>query len=331
MFEFFELVVRVLLQLHAQLNQHALDFRRPHLSMRISECLCGSISAKCVKNILNACSCLNFATLFCSNSHGFGIGETTMRIEMRGTPVDILTEDETLSRIEKAMASRVRLQHVALNVAKLMSLQKNAELREDVISSDIVGIDGMGIVLAIKLLGYSNVTRMSGVDVMNSTLALCAREGYRPFFLGAKPDIVKAAVLLARTRYPGLVFAGYHDGYFKEQDEDDVLKIIQQSGADCLFIGMPTPRKERLLRMWRERLHVPFIMGVGGGLDVLAGKVKRAPLWMQKNGLEWVYRIYQEPGRMWWRYLSTNTVFAGYLLQLACDRAFQQRYKTKVP
>jgi N-acetylglucosaminyldiphosphoundecaprenol N-acetyl-beta-D-mannosaminyltransferase len=252
-----------------------------------------------------------------------------MRIKMRGTPVDILTEHETLARIENALVTRVRLQHVALNVAKLMSLQKNAELREDVISSDVVGIDGMGIVLAIKLLGYSKVTRTSGVDVMNSTLDLCARTGYRPFFLGAKPDVVKAAVLLAKTRHSGLEFAGYHDGYFSEQDEEDVLKIIQQSGADCLFIGMPTPRKERLLRKWRERLDVPFIMGVGGGLDVLAGRVKRAPLWMQRNGLEWAYRIYQEPGRMWWRYLSTNTVFAGYLIQLVLERVFLQRYKSK--
>jgi N-acetylglucosaminyldiphosphoundecaprenol N-acetyl-beta-D-mannosaminyltransferase len=219
---------------------------------------------------------------------------------------------------------------VALNVAKLISLQSNAELREDVISSDIVGIDGMGIVLALKLLGYPNVSRMAGVDLMDSTLALCARKHYRPFFLGARSDVIKTAMLLTQARHPGLVFAGYHDGYFKEQDEDDVLKQIQQSGADCLFIGMPTPRKERLLRMWRDRLNVPFIMGVGGGLDVLAGKVKRAPMWMQNTGLEWLYRIYQEPSRMWWRYLRTNTIFVGYLFRLLLSRASRQRYGVKL-
>jgi N-acetylglucosaminyldiphosphoundecaprenol N-acetyl-beta-D-mannosaminyltransferase len=93
------------------------------------------------------------------------------------------------------------------------------------------------------------------------------------------------------------------------------VDAIRVSGADCLFIGMPTPRKERFLAAHRDLLGVPFIMGVGGSFDVVAGKVNRAPAKLQALGLEWLYRVYQEPGRMWWRYAKTNTIFAFLLLR----------------
>lgn len=245
-----------------------------------------------------------------------------MRIGLLGIPVDILSIDETLSMVDHAIRSRTRLQHVALNVAKLVTLRTNRELYDDVVSSDIVGIDGMGIVLALKVLGYSQASRVAGIDLLEQSLSLCARKGYRPFFLGAKQDVVERAMAVARQRHPGLEFAGFRDGYFTKHQQDEVLQQIKASGADCLFIGMPTPRKEGLLASWRESLDVPFIMGVGGSFDVLAGKVSRAPAWMQNNGLEWAYRIYQEPSRMWWRYLTTNTVFFGLLVQLAIARMF---------
>jgi N-acetylglucosaminyldiphosphoundecaprenol N-acetyl-beta-D-mannosaminyltransferase len=92
-----------------------------------------------------------------------------------------------------------------------------------------------------------------------------------------------------------------------------VVAAIGASGADCLFVGMPTPRKERFLARYRDTLNVPFIMGVGGSFDVLAGKVNRAPSWMQRTGLEWAFRLLQEPGRMWWRYATTNLAYAGLL------------------
>ena len=249
-----------------------------------------------------------------------GIGEMTMRIQLLGTPVDILSAEETLTKIDSAILSRNRLQHVALNVAKLVSLRTNEELRSDVGNSDLVGIDGMGIVLALRFLGYKSVARVSGVDLMNDTLALCARRGFKPYFLGATAAVLDSAIKIAQQKNPGLKIAGSHHGYFKSEEENQILSDINTSQADCLFIAMPTPRKERLLAKWRTSLNVPFIMGVGGSFDVLAGKVQRAPDWMQRNGLEWAYRVYQEPSRMWWRYLSTNTVFLGLLLKIAFAR-----------
>ena len=211
------------------------------------------------------------------------------------------------------MRDRTRLHHVALNVAKLVEMGRNAELRDDVNASDLVGIDGMGIVLALRLKGIP-ADRVSGVDLMRAVLELCAEEGFKPYFLGAEPAVVAKAAEEARRRYPNLQFAGVKDGYFKPEDEAAVVEDIRNSGADCLFVGMPTPRKERFLAKYRTSLNVPFIMGVGGSFDVLAGKVRRAPELMQRTGFEWLYRVYQEPRRMWWRYARTNTIFAGMML-----------------
>jgi N-acetylglucosaminyldiphosphoundecaprenol N-acetyl-beta-D-mannosaminyltransferase len=151
-------------------------------------------------------------------------------------------------------------------------------------------------------------------------LDICASHGFRPYFLGATDDVARQAAANAVSLYPGLVFAGIHDGYFEEGEEDAVVADIERSGAHCLFVGMPTPRKERFLLRNRQKLSTPFIMGVGGSLDVLAGKVSRAPRWMQRYGLEWFYRIVQEPRRMWWRYLSTNVVFGWMLLGVMAKR-----------
>jgi N-acetylglucosaminyldiphosphoundecaprenol N-acetyl-beta-D-mannosaminyltransferase len=113
--------------------------------------------------------------------------------------------------------------------------------------------------------------------------------------------------------FPSLRIAGARDGYFTQDQESALLEEINASGADCLFIGMPTPRKERWLAAYRECLCVPYAMGVGGSFDILAGRVQRAPALLQKTGFEWFYRVLQEPRRMWWRYTRTNFLFAGML------------------
>jgi N-acetylglucosaminyldiphosphoundecaprenol N-acetyl-beta-D-mannosaminyltransferase len=162
--------------------------------------------------------------------------------------------------------------------------------------------------------------RVAGIDLMEKILARCAIEGFRPFFLGATEQVVQRAIDNVLQRFPDLQIAGVHHGYFTPDHEADVVKFIGASGADCLFIGMPTPRKERFLNKYRDVLTAPFIMGVGGAFDVTAGNVTRAPMWMQRSALEWLYRVYQEPGRMWWRYLSTNTVYVGLLLEVVLQR-----------
>lgn len=253
-----------------------------------------------------------------------------MKVDIMGTPVDALSFPETVERIRGAMRSRVMLHQVSLNVAKLVNMRADPLLREDVLAGDIISADGMGIVLAGRLLGQPVPERVAGVDLMLATLELCAREGYRPFLLGARPEVVAQAAQAACRRFAGLRIAGMHDGYFTPEQEGAIIGEIVASGADCLFIAMPTPRKERFLKQHRSRLQLPFVMGVGGSFDILAGVVSRAPRWMQNSGLEWAYRVIQEPRRMWWRYARTNVAFA-WLLGSEMVRTIWNRKRSSAP
>lgn len=240
-----------------------------------------------------------------------------MRLKFLGVPVDVLTLDETVAKAAIAMRTRRHCQHVALNVAKFINMRNNDQLQQDVVNSDIISIDGMGIVWGGKLLGLNIPERVTGIDLFDRIILMCAQEGFRPYLLGAKKEVLKKAVNNLLIKYPGLEIAGWRDGYFDTCREDEVINAIREFGADCLFIGLPTPRKEHLLARFRDKLNVPFVMGVGGTFDVVAGSVKRAPILVQDFGFEWLYRLLQEPRRLFWRYFTTNTAFA-FLLARAC-------------
>ena len=248
-----------------------------------------------------------------------------MRAEILNCPVDIVTMEETIELARAAMRHKKTMLHVSLNVAKLVNMRSDPVLAADVKNSDVVGIDGMGILWAARLLSLPVKERVAGIDLLQRLLPVCADEGFHPFFLGAKPEVVRKACAAVTARHPAIRFAGTRDGYFSRDQELQVVDEIRSSGADCLFIGLPTPRKERFLSAYRDRLGVPFIMGVGGSFDVLAGEVTRAPQAMQKFGLEWLYRTYQEPRRMWWRYCRTNTIFARMMFS-----AFVRRVASKM-
>lgn len=243
-----------------------------------------------------------------------------MRTNFLGLPVDILTEPETIAAAVRAMRAGVRCQHVALNVAKLVKARSDPELDRDIRDSDIIGIDGMGIALALRLLGQRRAPRVAGIDLFENLIAECAREGFRPFLLGASPSVAEDAARELQRRHPALVIAGSHHGYFSLDEEAAVCRSIAASGAHCLFVAMPTPRKERFMLRNREQLEVPFVMGIGGTLDVVAGKVRRAPRLVQNLGFEWCYRLAQEPRRLATRYLSTNAVFALLMVGEVCAR-----------
>ena len=243
-----------------------------------------------------------------------------MRASFLGCPIDVLSMAETVEVARNAMLRRQRVQHVALNVAKFVNMRSDPVLAADVAGSDIVGVDGMGIVWGARAVGLPVRTRVAGIDLLSELLAICERDGFKPYFLGAAPDVLQRAAERVRERYPALQFAGLADGYFNPKQEAEIVRAIRASGADCLFIGMSTPRKERFLAAHRDELGCPFIMGVGGSFDILAGVTRRAPFLMQRLGLEWLYRIYQEPRRMWWRYARTNMLFAGILAQAVLHR-----------
>ena len=224
-------------------------------------------------------------------------------------PLHALTMDETVALAKQAIEARTPMHQTSLNVAKLVNMRSNPELAQDVSESDVINVDGAGVVWGARLFGIRIPERVAGVDLMEAMFRACAQNGYRPYLLGAEAHVLEAVCARLRVEYPQLEIAGLHDGYFPPEREAEIVRAINESDADCLFVAMPTPRKERFLHRYRAELRPCFIMGVGGSFDVYGGKVKRAPVWMQKAGMEWVFRILQEPKRMWRRYWVTNPAY----------------------
>ena len=251
------------------------------------------------------------------------------RIDFMNVTLHPLTMRETLAHLRDEMHAGRAVTAVSLNVAKLVNLRHDSALRADLAAADLVLPDGMGIVWGARLLGLAVPERVAGIDLMDRMLETCAAEGWRPYFLGARPEVLERAVSAVRKRHPSLNFAGWQHGYFADVETASVVTAIQASGATCLFVGMPTPRKEQFLARHAAHLDMPFLMGVGGSLDILAGETKRAPLVWQNAGLEWLYRTIQEPRRMWRRYLTTNMKFAVLLAWFFVRRRVQQFRTTR--
>jgi len=239
--------------------------------------------------------------------------------ELFGVPVAAITMDITLGLVEEAVATRRPLQIGVVNAAKLVNIQRDTELRADVLSSDLVLADGMAVVWASRLLGRGLPERVTGIDLMMGMLTRANAAGYRVYCLGATPEVLGGVLGRIKREYPGIAIAGSHHGYFKESEEGAVAAHIEAARPDILLIAMTSPRKERFLSRWSRQLAVPVCHGVGGSFDVFAGYVQRAPERWQRMGLEWLYRIKQEPRRLWKRYFTTNSAFvamvAGALLR----------------
>lgn len=235
------------------------------------------------------------------------------RIEAFGCPMDSVTLTETVEYIVAAVSRGEFLQHVVVNVAKIVSMQKDRKLYTSVTNCDLINIDGMGVVWGARLLGCSVPERVAGIDLFNSLVFESAKREFPIFLLGAKQSVVGEAARRLKNRHPNLIIAGINHGYFWG-NEAEVVEKIRSSGAKLLFVAITSPMKENFIDRWKNELGVDFVMGVGGTFDVVSGCVKRAPIWMQSAGLEWFYRVLQEPKRMWRRYLVTNTQFLALLL-----------------
>ena len=236
-----------------------------------------------------------------------------------GVPMHPWTMGETLDEISRRLDEGKFTQHVVVNVAKLVRLQNDSVLRDSVVACDIINVDGMGIVWGAGLLGVDIPERVAGIDLFSNLLHLASERGDSVFLLGARPEVIEKTVKNIQEDYPKLQIAGWHHGYFWD-NEKEVVDIIRYSGAKLLFVGISSPKKEQFINKWREQLGVKFVMGVGGTFDVMAGITRRAPIWMQNAGLEWLYRVIQEPRRMWKRYLVTNSKFIWMLAKEKMNR-----------
>ena len=248
------------------------------------------------------------------------------RITICDIPVDALTMKETVTLIDNAIIEKRPTHHVVINAVKVANAQKDKELKDSIINCDIINADGQGIVWASQILGKPLPERVAGIDLMEELVKLAAEKNYRIFFLGAKEGIVKSVVDTYTKKYGKNIIAGYRNGYFSKDEEPEIAKQIFDSNAQILFVAMSSPKKEIFLNTYKDIIKTPFIMGVGGSFDVVAGLVKRAPKFMQKWGMEWFYRVIQEPRRMWKRYLLGNSSF----IYLVLKEKFKQISKKKL-
>lgn len=231
------------------------------------------------------------------------------RVELFGVSVDPLTMDQTVVAVHRFVECGRPHQHVCLNAAKVVELDGSPALAGAISACDLVSIDGQAVVWASRVLGRPVPERVAGVDLFERLLAEAAQHGLAVYLLGARPEVVAQVRDRALRDHPGLDVVGARSGYWSADEESDVVAEVAASGADLLFLAIPSPRKELFLSDYGDVLGVPFRMGVGGSFDVYAGKTRRAPRWMQRAGLEWCYRLLQEPRRMVRRYLVGNSAF----------------------
>jgi N-acetylglucosaminyldiphosphoundecaprenol N-acetyl-beta-D-mannosaminyltransferase len=250
------------------------------------------------------------------------------RITMMGCQMDNLTMEETVQRVEGFIASGRPHQHVVVNVDKLVKASRDAELRRIINDCALINVDGMPVVWAARLLGKPLKERVAGVDLFEALMERAAQRGWRVFLLGAREEVVAGVKSTYEHKYRGLTIAGYRNGYWKPEQEAGVVAQIAAARADLLFVAISSPKKEQFLGQYQEQMKIPFAMGVGGTFDVAVGRVKRAPLWMQKSGLEWFYRFLQEPRRMFKRYFIDDMAFIWLFLKEAVRPSSKSASKT---
>ncbi|WP_374357600.1 WecB/TagA/CpsF family glycosyltransferase [Pseudoduganella danionis] len=237
------------------------------------------------------------------------------RVTMMGCEMDNLSMEETLQTVEGFIASGKPHQHVVVNVDKLVKASRDAELRRIINECALINIDGMPVVWAARMLGIPIKERVAGVDLFEALMQRSSQKQWRVYLLGAREEVVSAVKQVYEKKYPGLIIAGYRNGYWKPEEEAGVVDAITAARADLLFVAISSPKKEHFLGQYQAQMRIPFAMGVGGTFDVAVGRVKRAPVWMQRSGLEWFYRFLQEPRRMFRRYFIDDMAFIGLFLK----------------
>ena len=191
-------------------------------------------------------------------------------------------------------------------------MNEDPELRTIVNSCPLINADGASILWAAKKLGVPLKERVAGIDLFLKLVKVAADKGYKIYLFGAKEEVVQKVKNIFLEQYPSLKIVGVRNGYFTEEDESEIVSDMVASSADMMFVAFSSPKKEYWINKYLNEIHIPFVMGVGGSFDVVAGVTDRAPKWMQNHGLEWFYRFIQEPRRLWNRYIIGNWRFVLY-------------------
>lgn len=231
------------------------------------------------------------------------MGESSRILDVR---IDRVTLDAVCEQIDSFVRAGKPHQIVTINMDFLRLARADRTFREALNAADLAVPDGVPVLWAARLLGQPAGERVTGVDIVERGAMLAAARGYRVFLLGAEPGVAEAAAAELVRRNPGLIIAGVYAppmGPFSEEEDARMVALVRAAQPDLLFVAFGAPRQEVWLHRHRHDLGVPVMVGVGGTFNFLAGRVPRAPRWMQRSGLEWLYRLRQEPRRLWRRYL----------------------------
>lgn len=231
------------------------------------------------------------------------------RYQILNTYVNALSIDETVEEIERIIERGKPTQHVVINASKVNLMQEDPALAEIVNSCPLINADGASIVWAAKKLDVPLTERVTGIDLFLRLVERAQVKGYGIYLFGAKEEVVKKVKDIFELRFPGIRICGWRNGYFDDKDEKEMVADMAASGADMMFVAFSSPKKEYWVKRHLDEIGIPFVMGVGGSFDVVAGVTDRAPKWMQDHGLEWFYRFIQEPARLWKRYVIGNLKF----------------------
>lgn len=222
------------------------------------------------------------------------------RVKILGVPVDMVDRQQAFSIFEDIFQNPGCSMIVTPNSEIVQNASKDEELKSLIASADLIIPDGIGLVYASKIMGCPLSERVTGIDFLESIISHLAKTGESIFFFGSKPGVAEKAAEKMQEKYAGLQVAGTHDGYFKPEEEENIIRQIAESGADFLCVALGAPKQERFIAKYREKLGAGGVrgaIGVGGSLDVWAGDLKRAPEFYRKHGLEWLYRFVQQPTR----------------------------------
>ncbi len=220
-----------------------------------------------------------------------------MKATVLDVPIDIITMSEAVAKLENFIVEKTPHLIATANAEMVMLAQEDQELATILAKCHLVVPDGAGVVWAARHKGYTIPERVAGYDLTQNLLARAAEKGYSVFMFGSHPDIIDKAKSSAIERYPGLQIIGIRHGFFTEQDESAITHMITTAKPDILLAALGVPKQEKWLAQNLTKLNVPVCMGVGGTFDVMAGAVKRAPLWMQRTSLEWLFRLIRQPHR----------------------------------
>jgi N-acetylglucosaminyldiphosphoundecaprenol N-acetyl-beta-D-mannosaminyltransferase len=249
------------------------------------------------------------------------------RVNILGVGISAINLQQTVAEIERWIADKAAQYVNVCNVHTVMECQNDAGLRRIVNGSGLSAPDGVPLVWLSWLHGHADVGRVYGPDLM---LALCERTqttGHRHFFYGGAPGVADLLARRLKARYPWLIVAGTHSPPYRPADTEesrDVLADINDSGADIVWVGLGTPKQDYWVSRHRAALSAPVLIAIGAAFDFHAGLLRQAPRWMQRSGLEWVFRLMQEPRRLAFRYLVYNPLFVFRMaLQLAGIRTYR--------